>query len=125
METTVGERINTILYKYKLNATELADKVGMTKQVIHQLANGSMKLSYNFVFGIARAFPDIDLRWVMLGERTEGFLTAEEVSPEWYNPLKEKDKQINELYNLIKQNQAIISDLQSTLKELVTKIPKA
>ena len=118
METTVGERIKKILFDNKINATELADKVGMKKQSVNQIINGSMKLTYNFVYGIANNYPDVDLRWLILGERTEGYYTAEELPGEYYTPIKERDKQISELIRITK-------DQQSTIKELLSKIPKA
>lgn len=125
MEPTVGERIKKILFDHKISGTELADKVGMTKQTINQLINGHMKISYNFVHGIAISFPDVDLRWLIIGERTEGYLKVEEVSPEYYNPLKAKDKQIEELLSQIKRQQATIENMQESIKEILSKIPKA
>jgi transcriptional regulator with XRE-family HTH domain len=118
METTVGERIKKILYQNKINATEMADKIGMKKQAVNQIMNGTMKISYNFVYGIAINFPSVDLRWLILGERTEGYLTAEELPGDYYSPIKERDKQITELLKINKEQNTMI-------KELLSKIPSA
>jgi transcriptional regulator with XRE-family HTH domain len=118
METTVGERIEEIIFRHKTNATELAQRVGMTRQTVSQIQRGEMKLTYNFVYGIAVNYPDVDIRWLILGERTEGLLRVEEMPLEYYTPLKQKDQQITDLIKITKEQQAMI-------KELLTKIPAA
>lgn len=109
METTVGQRIKRTLFDHDLNSAKLADRIGMTRQSVGQMINGTMKVTMALMVGIARECPRADIRWILTGEHTEGLCMTEEKEIMYY-PLKEKDKQINELHEMI--------------KNLLTKIPE-
>ncbi len=109
METTVGQRIKKVLFDHDLNSAKLADRIGMTRQSVGQMINGITKVSMALLVGIAKECPRADIRWILTGEHTEGLWITEEQEMVYY-PLKEKDKQINELHEMI--------------KKLLTKIPE-
>lgn len=112
----VKKVINWLVFmEYAENERELAEKLGYTKSSFSQIVNGKVPLSERFVQKLASVDRNINEVWVMTGEGNmlnsveagTSVVTIPanvwEVIQTQAESLKSKDKQIDELVALLKQ----------------------
>lgn len=112
----VKKVINWLVFmEYAENERELAEKLGYTKSSFSQIVNGKVPLSERFVQKLASADRNINEVWIMTGEGNmlnsveagTSVVTIPanvwEVIQTQAESLKSKDKQIDELVALLKQ----------------------
>jgi transcriptional regulator with XRE-family HTH domain len=63
----IKDTINRLLEAEKLSQIEFAKKVGVQRSNITHVLNGRSKPSYDFLLNIIRAFPNINIEWIMTG----------------------------------------------------------
>lgn len=112
----VKKVINWLVFmEYAENERELAEKLGYTKSSFSQIVNGKVPLSERFVQKLASVDRNINEVWIMTGEGN--MLNSVEAGTSvvtipanvWAviqtqaESLKSKDKQIDELVALLKQ----------------------
>lgn len=116
MEESTGQRIKNLLYELKISEAELARRIGMTRTAINQMLKGESKVSANMIMGIAQEFPDVDIRWLLTGKKAEdlSLVSEPEVGYARYNPMQEKDQQIKQLHEMIKQLISKIPDAETS-----------
>ncbi len=108
--------INWLVFmEYAENERELAEKLGYTKSSFSQIVNGKVPLSERFVQKLASVDKNINEVWIMTGEGNmlnsveagTSVVTIPanvwEVIQTQAESLKSKDKQIDELVALLKQ----------------------
>jgi transcriptional regulator with XRE-family HTH domain len=64
------ERILQIIEKEGISASEFADKIGVQRSNVSHVLNGRNNPGFSFIQKIIEAFPDINTRWLMIGEGT-------------------------------------------------------
>jgi len=74
-------RINEIMEEHQLNASSLADKIGVQRSSLSHILSKRNKPSLDFILKIEKNFKKIDLNWLLFGKS----------SPE---NIKENDKKI-------------------------------
>lgn len=112
----VKKVINWLVFmEYAENERELAEKLGYTKSSFSQIVNGKVPLSERFVQKLASVDKNINEVWIMTGEGNmlnsveagTSVVTIPanvwEVIQTQAESLKSKDKQIDELVALLKQ----------------------
>ena len=112
----VKKVINWLVFmEYAENERELAEKLGYTKSSFSQIVNGKVPLSERFVQKLASVDRNINEVWIMTGEGNmlnsveagTSVVTIPanvwEVVQTQAESLKSKDKQIDELVALLKQ----------------------
>ena len=112
----VKKVINWLVFmEYAENERELAEKLGYTKSSFSQIVNGKVPLSERFVQKLASVDRNINDVWIMTGEGNmlnsveAGTSVVTIPSNVWEviqtqaESLKSKDKQIDELVALLKQ----------------------
>lgn len=112
----VKKVINWLVFmEYAENERELAEKLGYTKSSFSQIVNGKVPLSERFVQKLASVDRNINEVWIMTGEgNMQNSVEAGtsvvtipanvwEVIQTQAESLKSKDKQIDELVALLKQ----------------------
>ena len=112
----VKKVINWLVFmEYAENERELAEKLGYTKSSFSQIVNGKVPLSERFVQKLASVDRNINEVWIMTGEgnmlnSVEAVTSVVnipanvwEVIQTQAESLKSKDKQIDELVALLKQ----------------------
>ena len=112
----VKKVINWLVFmEYAENERELAEKLGYTKSSFSQIVNGKVPLSERFVQKLASVDRNINEVWIMTGEGNmlnsveagTSVVTIPanvwEVKQTQAESLKSKDKQIDELVALLKQ----------------------
>ena len=112
----VKKVINWLVFmEYAENERELAEKLGYTKSSFPQIVNGKVPLSERFVQKLASVDRNINEVWIMTGEGNmlnsveagTSVVTIPanvwEVIQTQAESLKSKDKQIDELVALLKQ----------------------
>ena len=112
----VKKVINWLVFmEYAENERELAEKLGYTKSSFSQIVNGKVPLSERFVQKLASVDSNINEVWIMTGEGNmlnsveagTSVVTIPanvwEVIQTQAESLKSKDKQIDELVALLKQ----------------------
>ena len=115
----VKKVINWLVFmEYAENERELAEKLGYTKSSFSQIVNGKVPLSERFVQKLASVDRNINEVWIMTGEGNmlnsveagTSVVTIPanvwEVIQTQAESLKSKDKQIDELVALLKQQSA-------------------
>lgn len=63
-----GERIKQIMDSLKLTQQEFAQKLGVSPASLSNIFNGKSRPTMNHTNAIHRAFPTINMSWVMFGE---------------------------------------------------------
>ena len=61
-------RINKIMEEYQLNASSLADKIGVQRSSLSHILSKRNKPSLDFILKINENFKKIDLNWLLFGE---------------------------------------------------------
>lgn len=117
--------INWLIFtEYAENERDLAEKLGYTKSSFSQIVNGKVPLAEKFVKKLCSADENINEVWIVDG-KGEMFLNsprevqmvpipsdAWEVIKTQAESLKSKDRQIDELVSLLKQQ---IEDVKKTV----------
>lgn len=62
-----AKRLKIIMDYYELSATLLADKIEVQRSSISHLLSGRNKPSLEFVLKILKAFPEVELYWLLNG----------------------------------------------------------
>jgi len=116
MEATLNERFKKVLFDLGISESEMASRIGISKQALNQVILGQRKLSANIIEGIVRVFPSVNIRYLLTGNDTDNMKTLSDNSLRYdtYNPMQEKDKQISELHEMIKQLISKIPDAENS-----------
>ncbi len=61
-------RLEKILSFYNLSASSFADKIGVQRSSISHLLTGRNKPSLEFVMKVVKAYPEVDLYWLLNGK---------------------------------------------------------
>ena len=61
-------RINELMEEYQLNASSLADKIGVQRSSLSHILSKRNKPSLDFILKIERNFEKIDLNWLLFGK---------------------------------------------------------
>ena len=65
-----AKRLNSILKEYELSAATFADKINVGRATISHILSGRNKPSLDFVLKVVKAFPQVDLYWLLEGKGT-------------------------------------------------------
>jgi transcriptional regulator with XRE-family HTH domain len=65
-----AKRLNIIMDFYQLSAALLADKIDVQRSSISHLLSGRNKPSLDFVLKVLKAFPEVELYWLLNGVGT-------------------------------------------------------
>lgn len=74
-----NQRLQQILSYYDLNASSLAEQIGVQRSSISHLMSGRNKPSLEFVLKLLEHFPEVDLYWLLNGRGH--FPKKKEVTP--------------------------------------------
>ena len=61
-------RINEIMEEHQLNASSLADKIGVQRSSLSHILSKRNKPSLDFILKINKNFKKIDLNWLLFGK---------------------------------------------------------
>ncbi len=75
------ERLEHLLQYYSLSASSFADKVNVQRSSISHLLSGRNKPSLEFVLKVVKAFPEVNLYWLLNGKGNFPAETKKEVAP--------------------------------------------
>ena len=62
-----AKRINILLKYYEISAASLAEKIEVQRSSISHILSGRNKPSLDFVMKILKAFPEVELYWLLNG----------------------------------------------------------
>ncbi|WP_324719023.1 helix-turn-helix domain-containing protein [Salinimicrobium sp. HB62] len=83
-------RLNKIMEYYDLSAASFADKIEVGRSSISHLLSGRNKPSLDFVMKIVKAFPEVELYWLLNGKGDFPKKTGERPQPESKEPVKQR-----------------------------------
>lgn len=63
-------RINELMEEYQLNASSLADKIGVQRSSLSHILSKRNNPSLDFILKINENFEKIDLNWLLFGENS-------------------------------------------------------
>jgi len=75
------ERLEHLLQYYSLSASSFADKVNVQRSSISHLLSGRNKPSLEFVLKVVKAFPEVNLYWLLNGKGNFPAENKKEFSP--------------------------------------------
>lgn len=67
-ETAFAARLQQIINSHSLSASAFADRIGVQRSGISHLLSGRNKPSLDFVLKVVKAFPEVDLYWLLNGK---------------------------------------------------------
>ena len=67
METTIGERLTEFMKYKKLGPAEFGRNFGADRKEVNNWQSGT-KITVKWVAEISKAFPDLNLHWLLIGE---------------------------------------------------------
>ena len=104
---TVGERLGLVLKKKGVTQKSFSKKVGVTEQSISKLIKGQIRSpKADLIAQIARLFPDVNLRWLIIGEGEmlrEGMTVSDETKNELNNLRIENSKLKDKVIELLEK----------------------
>ncbi len=65
-----SKRLEQIMEQHELNASSFAEKIGVGRSSISHIISGRNKPSLDFILNILKAFPEVDLYWLLNGKGT-------------------------------------------------------
>jgi len=65
-------RIEQILKQKDLSASQFADRIGVQRSSISHIISGRNKPSLDFIQKLLKAFPDLNVEWLITGKGTMG-----------------------------------------------------
>lgn len=69
--TSIAERIKEIIEKNDLTASTFAEKINVGRSSISHILSGRNKPSLDFILNVMKEFPDVDLYWLMNGQKAK------------------------------------------------------
>jgi len=88
------DRLEHLLHYYSLSASSFADKVDVQRSSISHLLSGRNKPSLEFVLKVVKAFPEVNLYWLLNGKGIFPSEDAKKIAPplEPANPIPDVEK---------------------------------
>lgn len=67
-EKEVADRLAQVIAHYELTASAFAERIDVQRSGISHILSGRNKPSLDFVLKVVRAFPEVDLYWLLNGK---------------------------------------------------------
>ena len=64
----ISARIKKVRKNARLTQTEFTELLGISRSYLSEVEGGKGKPNVNMLVGVAKHFPDVDLKWILLGE---------------------------------------------------------
>ncbi|MDC6364592.1 MULTISPECIES: helix-turn-helix transcriptional regulator [Flavobacteriaceae] len=68
MNNTIVARIKSIIGHYDLSVSSFADQIGVQRSSVSHLLSGRNKPSLDFVMKLIKAYPEVNLYWLLEGK---------------------------------------------------------
>lgn len=68
MITTMNTRLKQFIAAENLTQAQLADKINVVRASVSHILSGRNKPSYEFISGLMRHYPDLNIEWLMFGK---------------------------------------------------------
>ena len=103
-DSTIGERLKEIMIQKGLNYRSLSDLIGYSDVSVGKIIKGQNKPKYEAIKKVMEVFPDIEARWLILGQGSMYVKPTSSMDMDSYHPLEIVeyiDKKRNEFSDLI------------------------
>ena len=107
-----SKRLKIIIDYYEISATVLAEKIEVQRSSISHILSGRNKPSLDFVLKVLKAFPEVELYWLLNGVGEFPKQIARNISP----PISEVSKNLTS-ENLIKTDS--VENTNSEIERIV------
>lgn len=64
----VYERVKYLIEYFDMSKSDFASKMNITPQALSNVLSGENNPGFNFIYNLAIAFPNINMRWLITGE---------------------------------------------------------
>ena len=109
--TEFTSRLKKVMEFHQLSASMFADKVGVQRSSISHILSGRNKPSLDFVMKILKAFPEVELYWLLNGAGTFPKKKNQTIEKSYPTPEIETVSQKTEQPNL-ENNEVIQNSIQ-------------
>jgi transcriptional regulator with XRE-family HTH domain len=116
----INTRFKKIMHHAELNQIQFAGRIGIAADRLNKIINNSIDFGVEVLQGIAKAFPEIDMRWLLLGvgEMEIKQSIAAESSVHYGKPCKQCEEANNTIKNLNKLLSKVEVELEDCRKLL-------
>ncbi len=127
VDRQVIKRIEEIIRYYNLSVTRLAKRIGMSFASISKVLNYHQKASPSMIDKIRKAFPDVDIQYIVTGAGTLINKSYPEIAEEVksmfdiygiFDKVRSHTQDIDRLQKAIKLQQEIIKSQNKVLTEI-------
>lgn len=73
---SVRQRFESLLIELKINGSQLARELGISQTSVSRILNGSTLPSSKVLIPLLKAYPQLDIKWLLIGEG-EMFLNSQ------------------------------------------------
>lgn len=112
------KRLNKVMDYYDLSAASFADKVEVGRSSISHLLSGRNKPSLDFVMKIVKAFPEVELYWLLNGKGTFPRQNTPESKEASYSEVEAQDLFSTTLPE-IEKNEAAVPSSSKKIKKII------
>jgi len=102
-----ASRLKLMLNYYEISAAQLAEKIEVQRSSISHILSGRNKPSLEFVLKILKAFPEVELYWLLNGKGNFPKVEDSAVNTSTLSPNIEKNTVVNDLSETNKLQSAI------------------
>jgi len=78
MENTIGERLREFRKSKDLKQVPFCEQIGISSGYLSEVENGKKTPGGDILISLLREFPDIDIRWLLIGNEPKRKTTASE-----------------------------------------------
>ena len=111
----MNNRLKLFISAYNLSQSEFADRINVVRASVSHVLSGRNKPSYDFITAIMKAYPELNMEWLMLG-KGKMLITPEkqasdgpaERSPEPSAPVQNDTRDDNAFPNLFDYEDEVI-----------------
>lgn len=101
-----ASRLKLMLNYYEISAAQLADKIEVQRSSISHILSGRNKPSLEFVLKILKAFPEVELYWLLNGKGTFPKVEENVANTSTLSPSIKKETTAEENFSEINKSQS-------------------
>lgn len=121
LESTVNQRFNFLLDFKKIEQKKFSELSGMSQATVSNILNGVTKdPKADFFQSIARIWPEVNLRWLLLGEKPIfiEFNPVLMVNETEQAPVYESADEKKQLLNMLQNQQETLANISRMINEI-------
>lgn len=122
VDTAINTRLKKLIHEVEMSQVSFAERIGVESGRINKILNNNIDFGVEVIQGIARAFPDINLHWLLLG--TGEMKQATSLVADHHTPYLKTCKNCEQLLNTNNNLNKFIKTIEKELEECKKQLPE-